>query len=305
MSLDLADLKRKAMLGDKAAKKVLPIRKKNHLALVSLLFTNVAVVSATSLVLESRLEGFMAGLISTLLIVIFGEIFPQAFFMRHSLKITAKLTPALKAMILLTYPLSKPLQLLLDKLFAHQPRRLHTRHELGLIIAEHTGHGKSELDESEVEIIRGALKLSEKHVRDIMTPIKKTYWLALDEIIDAQKIDEIKDRNFSRMPIFNKQLTECYGLLLMKDLVDIDFDEQAIPLKNLPMHRTHTVGQMTALDTIFRRFIAARTHLMPVTKDGVFVGVVTIEDVVEEIIGQEIEDERDTELANRQRLKAR
>ncbi len=305
MSLDLDDLKRKAKLGNKQAKRVLPLRTNSHLSLVSILFTNVAVISAISLVLERRFEGIIAGAVSTVLIVILGEIFPQALFMRQSLRVTADLAPILKAMIFITYPLSKPLQLLLDKLFKHQPGRLHSRHELGLLIAEHTDRSKSELDESEVEIIRGALKLSEKHVRDIMTPIKKVYWLSLNETIDAQKIDEIKEHNFSRMPIFNKDLSECYGLLLMKDLVDIDFDEQAVPVKALRLHKTQTIGQMTALDTIFRRFIAARTHLMPVSKDGEFVGVVTIEDVVEEIIGQEIEDERDTELENRQRLKAR
>ena len=96
---------------------------------------------------------------------------------------------------------------------------------------------------------------------------------------------------YSRIPVFNKAMTECYGLVLMKDLVDIDFDETAIAVRDLTLHPTKPIGRMTALDTIFRRFIAARTHLMPVTHGGKFCGIVTIEDVVEEIIGQEIEDE--------------
>ncbi|MEI6480928.1 MAG: CNNM domain-containing protein [Candidatus Saccharibacteria bacterium] len=291
MSLDLADLKRKAKLGDKRAKAVLPLRRNSHLSLVSILFTNVAVISTTSLTLEHRFSGLVAGIASTLLIVIFGEIFPQAIFVRQSLTFTAKLAPLLKAMIIITYPLSKPLQLLLDKLFKHQPGLLHSRQELGLIIAEHVNHTDSELDESEVEIIRGALSLSEKHVRNVMTPIRKTYHLSIDDIIDGDKIDEIKQKMYSRIPVFNKAMTECYGLVLMKDLVDIDFDETAIAVRDLTLHPTKPIGRMTALDTIFRRFIAARTHLMPVTHGGKFCGIVTIEDVVEEIIGQEIEDE--------------
>ncbi len=296
MSLDIADLKRKAKLGDKRAKRVLPLRENSHLSLVSILFTNVAVISTTSLVLEHRFSGIVAGIASTLLIVIFGEIFPQALFVRQSLDVTSKLTPVLKAMIFITYPISKPLQIVLDRMFKHQPGLLHSRHELGLIIDEHVNHGGSELDESEVGIIRGALALSEKHVKDIMTPIKKVYWLPVDTKIDADKIDEIKEKGYSRIPIFDKKMTTCFGLLLMKDLVDIDFDEEAIPLIDLPLHPTKPIGQKTALDTIFRRFIAARTHLMPVNYNGNFVGVVTIEDVVEEIIGQEIEDERDNAL---------
>lgn len=305
MSLDVADLKRKAKLGSKRAKIVLPLRKNSHLSLVSILFVNVGVVSALSLLLEHRFESVLAGVMSTLLVVIFGEIFPQALFIRQSLKVTSFLAPALKAMIIITYPLSKPLQLLLDRMFGHLPGKLHSRGELGLLIAEHVDHEKSELDESEVDIIRGALSLSEKHVRDIMTPMKKVYWLTPDTIIDAVKIDELKEKNYSRVPIFNKELTECYGLLLMKSLVDIDFDDTSHIVKNLQLHQTSSIGQMTALDTIFRRFIIGRTHLMPVSQAGKFVGVVTIEDVVEEIIGQEIEDERDTALRNKQKLKAR
>lgn len=304
MSLDIADLKRKAKLGSRRAKIVLPLRKNSHLSLVSILFVNVGVVSALSLLLDHRFESILAGIMSTLLVVIFGEIFPQALFIRQSLRATAFLTPALKAMIILTYPLSKPLQLLLDRMFGHVPGKLHSRGELGLLIAEHVHHDRSELDDSEVDIIRGALALSEKHVRDIMTPIKNVYWLTPDTVIDSIKIDELKEKNYSRIPIFNKELTKCYGLLLMKSLVDIDFDSTSHTITSLLLHQTNSVGQMTALDTIFRRFITARTHLMPVSQGGKYAGIVTIEDVVEEIIGQEIEDERDTALRNRQRLKA-
>lgn len=293
MSLDVADLKRKAKLGNRAAKRVLPLRTNSHLSLASILLTNVAVVSATSLVLEHEFNGLIAGIVSTLLIVIFGEVLPQAFFSQRALTVTAALAPFLKVMIILTYPVSKPLQLLLDNLFPHKVGGLHSRQELGLLISEHVHHGESELDDSEVDIIRGALKLSEKRVSDIMIPIKDVYWLKLYSSIGAKKIDDIKLHNWSRIPVFNDDLTDCYGLLLMKDLVDIDFDEQSYKVSELPLRRTQVVGDKTALDTIFRRFISARTHLMPVSHGDRIAGIVSIEDVFEEIIGQEIEDETD------------
>src|SRR5579884_2435695 len=85
MSLDLGDLKRKAKLGNKAARKILPLRERSHLTLASILLTNVAAVSATSLVLNQRLSGWLAGLLATLLIVIFGEVMPQALFSKNQL----------------------------------------------------------------------------------------------------------------------------------------------------------------------------------------------------------------------------
>ena len=62
-------------------------------------------------------------------------------------------------------------------------------------------------------------------------------------------------------------MTEAYGVLLMKDLVDIDFDEHSYRVEELPLKVTETVGSMTALDTMFRKFIGAHTHLMPVEKN--------------------------------------
>src|SRR5690606_21589678 len=98
MSLDAADLQRKAKLGSTYAQKVLPLRKKAHLSLASILLTNVAVISAASLLLGNYLGGVIAGTISTILIVIFGEITPQAIFSNRALLLTARFTPLLYGM---------------------------------------------------------------------------------------------------------------------------------------------------------------------------------------------------------------
>jgi metal transporter CNNM len=293
MALDPADLRRKAKLGDRYAHKVLPLRKRTHLTLSAILLTNVAAVSATSLVLENAFFGLIAGVVSTLLVVVFGEILPQAFFVRRAMVLCARFSKLLWLMIFVTYPISKPLQLLLDNLFKAQGNQLQTRQELGLMITEHLGARESELDEDEVEIIRGALQLSEKRVRDIMTPMHRVYWLRPHEIINGQKIDEIKSTGRSRIPVFNKDRTLCYGILLVKELVDMDFDENPPRVDELILHPTQAVGSMTALDTMFRKFIGAHTHLMPIEKDDEIIGVVTIEDLIEEIVGHEIEDETD------------
>jgi CBS domain containing-hemolysin-like protein len=293
MSLDMGDLRRKAKLGNRAAQRVLPLRLNTHLTLASILLTNVAAVSATSLVLHQLFNGWLAGLISTLLIVVFGEVIPQALFSKNPLAWSSLFAPLLKAMRIVTFVISKPLQLLLDQLFPRQRAKLQSRHELGLLITEHLSNDSSELDEDEIEIMRGALQLSEKRVRDIMTDIRHTYWITPDTELTGDKIDEIKEKGFSRIPVFDPKLTKCYGLLLMKDLVDIDFDEHTYRPEDIPLHPTQLVGSMTALDTMFRKFINAGSHLIPIERDDEIIGIVTIEDLLEEIIGHEIEDETD------------
>jgi CBS domain containing-hemolysin-like protein len=75
--------------------------------------------------------------------------------------------------------------------------------------------------------------------------------------------------------------------------VDIDFDEEPVLVRDMPLHSTQIVGSMTALDTLFRKFITGGSHLIPIERDDKIIGVVTIEDLLEEIVGHEIEDETD------------
>ncbi len=297
MSLSRADLRRKAKIGNRDALKVLPLRERTHLSLVSILFVNVAVVSASSLVLEHYFNGIIAGIATTLLMVIFGEAVPQAYFVRFSLKFCAFFAPVVWLMIIVTYPLSRPLELLLDRIIGYHPHELQTRDELGLLIAEHDHQMASELDQDEVEIVRSALQLSEKTVGRIMRPIHEVYWLESTAMLDEKTVDEITQKGYSRVPIFDAKLTQCYGVLLMKDMVDIDFDEAPRAVLDFPLHKTELIGSRTALDTMFRKFMTIRSHLVPIERDDNVIGILTVEDLVEEILGHEIADETDHALA--------
>lgn len=296
MSLSKADLRRKASLGDVGAARVMPFRENSHLSLSAILFANVAVVSANALILEHHFNGLVAGLVSTILIVIFGEVVPQAIFVKSALKFCAFFAPLLWLTIVVTYPISKPLQLVLDKLIGHEKHPLHSRAELGMLIREHAEDDRSELDDDEVEIIRSALQLSEKRVQDIMRPIGQVYWLKDTDELNEKTVDDIKRRDYSRVPVFNKQLTACSGVLLMKDMVDVDFDSEPRPVGDFMLHGTELVGSRTALDTTLRKFFSLKTHLVPIEKDDRIVGIVTVEDLLEEIIGHEIADETDRVL---------
>ena len=80
----------------------------------------------------------------------------------------------------------------------------------------------------------------------------------------------------------------------MKDLVDVDFDEETVEIDDIYLHPSQTVGSLMALDTLFRKFILGDySHMIAVEKNDKIVGVVTIEDLLEEILQHEIVDETD------------
>lgn len=295
MSLPLRDLRHKVKLGNADAAKVLPLREKSHLVLAAILYANIGAVTTTGIIIQGYTGGIIAGLISTILLVIFGEILPQAYFSRAALRVVAVFTPLLYATVGITYILSKPTQLLLNKILPRHEHPLRTRGELGMMIHEYKGDN-SELDDGEVQIIQGALKLSDTHVSEIMQPIKSVFWLTNDATLDEKTVDIIKARGYSRIPIFDRKLTQCYGVLLMKDMVDIDFDETPQPILTFKLHRAEKIGSRTALDTMLRKFFSSSTHLVPIEKDDKIVGILTVEELIEEIVGHEIIDETDRAL---------
>ena len=82
----------------------------------------------------------------------------------------------------------------------------------------------------------------------------------------------------------------------MKDMVDVDFDEEPRPIMTFDLHETESIGSRTALDTMLRKFFSLKSHLVPIEKDDKIVGILTVEDLLEEVIGHEIADETDRAL---------
>jgi metal transporter CNNM len=114
-SLNRTDLERKTELGNKQAARVLRIRKRGNLLLVSLLLGNVAVNAAISIILGDIASGVIAGIFATGLIVVFGEIIPQATCARYALAIGARTAWIIEITMVVLYPIAKPIAWILDK----------------------------------------------------------------------------------------------------------------------------------------------------------------------------------------------
>lgn len=292
LAIDSDHLRRQAELGNLKAKKVLKFKKQTHLTLVSILTINIAFISGISLILNLILSGLWSLIIATISTVIFAEIVPQAIFNNRPLEYVYKFSWFLNLTKIITYPISKPLEYILNRSFPKKLNSLESRNELGLIISEHLNNKRSELDPDEVEIMQGALNLSKKDVKDIMTPIDQVFSLSIDDTVDQKILNSLKENKFSRIPVFNQNKQNCIGILILKNLFDYNFDKQ-IKVSDLELYPTKEVNYLMPLDNLFRKFINQKTHMLMVTKKDKIIGIVTIEDLLEEIINHEIEDETD------------
>lgn len=293
MSLDTYELKRKADLGDKNARKIYQIRSRGNLLLVTLLTGNVAVISALSIVLDSEFHGLIAGILTTALITIFGEIIPQAILARYALSLGAKFVGLVKIIIFILYPICGPIAWALDKLLGDELPTVYSKHELTKIIEEHRDHKHSNIDRDEVRIARGALSFGDRQIKDVMTPRSVAMMLDEKQTLDDATIKRLKSSGFSRIPVYRHgRPDDIGGVLYLKDLVG-----KSVATKTagkLARPKVYFVGQEDNLDDTLNAFLKTRNHLFVVVDEFAEIhGIITIEDVLEEIIDREIADEFD------------
>jgi metal transporter CNNM len=291
-SLNRDDLKRKAKLGDKQAKKIYNLRKKGNLLLCTLLIGNVAVNVALSIFLGSITKGITAGIIATGLIVIFGEIAPQATFSRYALTFGSKLVWLVKIFRFVLFPVCWPLARLLDKILGDELPTVYSKHELVKLIEDHEDLKESEVDSDEERIIKGALSYSDKKVQIIMTPRTEVVLLQYDQLIDKKTITKIRNSGHSRIPVYQKDPDDIVSVLYVKDLVCENWHNKKVG--TMAREGVIFVDHDKPLDDLLNDFKRKKNHLFIVLNEfGGVSGIVTIEDVLEEIIGAEIVDEFD------------
>ncbi|MBK5251869.1 MAG: HlyC/CorC family transporter [Peptostreptococcaceae bacterium] len=293
-SLNVSELKRKIRLGDKKAQKVYRVRKNGNLLLCTLLTGNVAVNSTMAIFLGSIATGVVAGLVSTGLILIFGEILPQAVFSRNALKIGAKTAWLVQGMIYIFSPVCYPLSIMLDLMLGKELPTIWSKSELGEIIKEHEDSPDSNIDEDEERIILGALSFSEKKAIDVMTPRTVSYLLEAGRIIDDDLLEEIISKGFSRIPVYEGTDENIIGILYVKKLVGFCKGKGFTVGDVCEKRGVIFTDRDTRLDNLLNVFIHSRSHMALVYGEyGMFNGIVTLEDIVEEILKVEIVDEQD------------
>ncbi|XP_030291081.1 metal transporter CNNM4-like isoform X1 [Sparus aurata] len=297
----------------KYARKIEPIRSKGNYLLCSLLLGNVLVNTTLTILLDDLIgSGLGAVVASTIGIVIFGEIVPQALCSRHGLAVGANTIMVTKLFMLLTFPLSFPVSKLLDVLLGQEIGTVYNREKLVGMLKVTEPY--NDLVKEELNMIQGALELRTKTVEDVMTPLGNCFMIQADAVLDFNTMSEIMESGYTRIPVYDDERSNIVDILYVKDLAFVDPDD-CTTLKTITKfynHPVHFVFHDTKLDAMLEEFKKGKSHLAIVQKvnnegegDPFYevLGLVTLEDVIEEIIKSEILDESDLYTDNRNRKK--
>lgn len=280
------------------AQKVLSLMQRGrHWVLVVLLLANVIINESLPIFLDSALGGGLAAVaISTTAIVIFGEIIPQAVSVRYGLAIGARCAPFVLCLMYLFAPVAWPIAKLLDYVLGANETHTYKKAELKSFLQFHRT-GEEPLRDDEISILNGVLELNTKNVETIMTPIKDVVTLSIDTILDHNTVDAILNSGYSRIPVHESGDPLAFrGLLLVKKLLTYD-PAKALPVSYIKLsilpEALPSINCFQALDY----FQTGRAHLLLVSRTpghaGGGIGVITLEDIIEEIISEEIVDETD------------
>ncbi len=293
-SLNLQTLKRRAHFGNEFATRVLTVRANGNLLLTTLLLCNVAVNAILSVYLSTIASGVMAAVMATALIFVFGEILPQATFVRHAAKVGAIAAPAVRILIILLYPITYPIAYALDRLLGAEMKTLYSKRELMAIVSEIEDDENGAIDADEERIVHGALKFSHIRVSEAMTPKDDVVMFAEHDRVDHELLTQLAAYGHSRYPIYSGHQQNIVGLMFAKDLLQeapnttIKDTAEAFDTALL------RVRPDDYLDAVLGRMLTTRRHLAVVeSRDTQFLGVISLEDIIEEIIQVEIEDEDD------------
>ncbi|XP_052468918.1 metal transporter CNNM2 isoform X1 [Carassius gibelio] len=291
------------------AKRIEPVRSQGNYLLCSLLLGNVLVNTTLTILLDDIAgSGLIAVVVSTIGIVIFGEIVPQAICSRHGLAVGANTILLTKFFMILTFPASYPVSKLLDHVLGQEIGTVYNREKLLEMLRVTDPY--NDLVKEELNIIQGALELRTKTVEDVMTPLRDCFMIAADTILDFNTMSEIMESGYTRIPVYAGERCHIVDLLLVKDLAFVDPDD-CTPLKTITKfysHPLHFVFNDTKLDAMLEEFKKGKSHLAIVQRvnnegegDPFYevLGIVTLEDVIEEIIKSEILDETDLYTDNK------
>jgi metal transporter CNNM len=224
---------------------------------------------------------------------------PQSICVRYGLPIGAWMSPVVLVLMYIMGVAAWPTAKLLDYLLGEDHGTVYKKTGLKALVTLHQslGHAEERLNEDEVTIITAVLDLKTKAVGNIMTPMKDVFTMSSDTVLDEKMMDNILSAGYSRIPIHNPgNKNDFVGMLLVKMLITYD-PEDALRVRDFALATLPETRPETSCLDILNFFQEGKSHMVlvsdfPAEARGA-VGVVTLEDVIEELIGEEIIDESD------------
>lgn len=242
----------------------------------------------------------IALVVVTYLHVVFGELTPKAAALNHPEVIAKWLAPPLLFFALITKPftyfLNRSSQMILRVLgqeSAGQEEAVHSPEEIRLLVEQSQEGGQMQAHDA--DLIDAVFEFSEKNAREVMTPRTELVALPIEATL-SEVLGVVQESGLSRYPVYDESIDNIVGVVLAKDLLKLLAPRANTEAFDLPsiMRPVHVIPGSREVEEVLADFKRLKEHMAIVLDEyGGTAGVVTMEDLLEEIVG-EILDEYDT-----------
>lgn len=280
------------------------LKRNPHRLLITILIgsnlVNVGASVYATLVFEQVLGSAALGIITgvlTLLILVFGEIVPKSLAQTYSKTFALLAAPLLQLLLWIFTPAVWILDLLVKAMLKFVSRgekvRNITEDELKAFVSLGAEEGTIEKDEQ--ELIENVLEFNDTRVEEVMVPRVEIKALPLESSAE-EAVDFILEHRHSRIPVYKESIDDIVGIVTVKDLLaTLRQGKTDLTLKSVRLMKPIKVPSSQKINPLFDEFQKRHIHIAIVLDEhGGTAGLVTMEDILEEIVG-EIEDEFDKE----------
>lgn len=298
-SVNRIRIKNMAGEGDKRAKLVLKLIEKYDKLLTTILIGNnlvniamTAVATVLFIGIYGRYGATVATIVITLIVLVFGEISPKSLAKESAEKFALMTAPLINFFVLVLSPVNLIFtgwKKMLVKLFRMENTQNFTEDELITIVEEAETEGS--IDNEQSELIQNAIEFNDLTAQEVMTPRVEITAVDLEEYKEEEVAELFKDTGYSRMPVYEHDMDNIAGIINQKDFHNCiagtgrDISEIIKPVV--------FVAESMKIALLLRKMQQIKTHMAVIVDEyGGTEGIVTMEDIVEELVG-EIYDEHD------------
>ncbi|MGC6470790.1 MAG: CNNM domain-containing protein [Flavobacteriales bacterium] len=229
--------------------------------------------------------------ILTLLILIISEIIPKTMGAIYWRNLSRFAYYCIKVMLFITYPLVI-ISIKITQLFSRNKNTIISREEFSALVS--LGYDEGVFSKQENKIIQNILNLKTVNVSEIMTP--RVVVVSAEESLSLEQFKNQKQfLNFSRIPIYSKQNEKISGYVFLQDILEKISDEKNLNLSlELFKRDILTIPNTINIFNLFNQLLQKKEHIAIVVDEyGGLDGIVTMEDIIETLVGLEIIDEKD------------
>lgn len=289
--MSIPELKRQARKGNPDAMKVYPVRAYGIQLWIFMWSILGIMTSAIVVLLDSLLGPFWTIAINVPLIIVIHSILPWTRRPKPSLHMAARVSPYVEKILRILFPILKWFERWVGRWIQPEPMLLIQSKDELIEILHHNAEEFDHVNKDELQIAENALVFGEKPIGEVMTPLSAVHFIAEEELLTPVVLGELHDSGHSRFPVFQGSNQNVIGTLYFRDALRVKTPK---PVKDIMRQDVFYINEQQTLDHALQAFIKTKHHLFIVVNEFEdVVGVLSVEDIVEQIVGKPLLDEFD------------